>query len=170
MNEDTFAERVARLRKLGKVISGLDPEIRLEAFRILKDYVTGGASESARRKRGGGAEGPPPSPNGKEAFFAAREHGKPAENVKLMTAYLFSQYGSAPFTLAELATLAASVGLTVPQRIDMTLRQAKSGGKSLYTSAGRGKFKPTVHGETYLKETFQVSKGTLTKPDGEAAE
>jgi len=57
------------------------------------------------------------------------------------------------------------VGLTVPQRLDKTLLNAKEKGKALFTRAGRGQFKPTVHGEKYLKEQYSVTKGTQKKPE-----
>ena len=41
-------------------------------------------------------------------------------------------------------------------------------GKQLFVSAGRGQFKPTVHGEIYLKNSYKVKKGTKTRPKASA--
>ena len=64
---------------------------------------------------------------------------------------------------------AKDVGITIPERVDLTFLSAKEKGKNLFARAGLGKFKPTVHGEAYLKTTYSVKKGKKTRP-GEAAE
>jgi hypothetical protein len=84
---------------------------------------------------------------------------KPAENVMLLVARHYSRYGGESFTAADLRDEAARAGLTVPARIDMTLNQGGRKGKKFFQSLGRGAFRVTVHGETFLKETYQVKKG-----------
>jgi hypothetical protein len=56
--------------------------------------------------------------------------------------------------------MADDAGVTIPDRLNMTLAAAVENGKQLFASAGRGLFKPTVHGEIYLKTTYGVKKGT----------
>lgn len=167
MDEKNFKERVARLEQLGKVVEKLPPEVRAAAFALLEGYVAGTHSSGQSR-----VQTPKTSSAGstrgdaaildisdREAFFSQFEHDKPADNVKLLAAYLYSRYGSAPFPADELRTLADDVGITVPGRLDMTLLQAKERGKQLFARAARGSFKPTVHGESYLKATYRVRKG-----------
>jgi hypothetical protein len=62
--------------------------------------------------------------------------------------------------------LAKEVGVTIPERLDMTFLQAKRHGKKLFLRAGKKAFRPTVHGETFFKKTYQVSKGTQQKQQG----
>lgn len=163
MDEGTLKERVKRLQEINKVIAKLDPGIRGEAFSLLRDYVTGppGPGKDARR-HGGVVEHETDDDRG--AFFSNFDHDKPADNVNLLAAYHYKEYGCEAFFLGELRGMAGDVGLTIPGRIDMTLVQAKREGKKLYTRSGTGKFKPTVHGESYLKKTYSVSKGRKKKP------
>jgi hypothetical protein len=63
----------------------------------------------------------------------------------------------------EVKAVATNVGITIPDRVDMTLGNAAEDGKQLFTRVARGKFKPTVHGESYLKSTYEVKKGTKTR-------
>jgi hypothetical protein len=70
-------------------------------------------------------------------------------------------------TAKEAKEIADSVGITVPTRIDVTLKGAKRNQKSLLQNLGRGRFKPTVHGEKLFKESYKVTKGTKTKGENE---
>jgi hypothetical protein len=99
------------------------------------------------------------------SFYGKFSHDKPSDNVRLIAADLFQQYGSEPFSTEEMKTIAASVGITVPARVDATVIQAAEKGKKLFIRAGRGKFKPTVHGEAYLKTTYGVRKGTRVRTE-----
>lgn len=161
MDEKTFGERASRLEEIGKVINKLPSEIRLEAFSLLKGYV---ATNLATAGDGGKVEAGSENDGdidgmGDGGLFSEHNHEKPFENVYLVTAHLFQQHGSEPFTVAEIEAVAADAGITVPDRVDMTLRSAKDDGKNLYISPERGKFKPTVHGELYLKRVYKVKKG-----------
>lgn len=166
MDDKIFGERVSRLEEVGKIVNKLPSEIRLEAFGLLKGYVTKSIVTDAVPEdvgsdgdSGGAGDG---------GLFSKHIHEKPHENVSLIVAHLFQQYGSEPFTVAEIETVAADAGITVPARIDMTLRQAKENGNKLFQTAGRGKFKPTVHGELFLKSAYKVRKGTKTRPKASA--
>lgn len=102
-----------------------------------------------------------------EEFFSAHNHDKPADNARLIAAWFYREYGVEPFSVEEVSAKASGVGITIPARVDMTFVQAKEKGKKLFARAGRGKFKPTVHGEANLKATYSVKKGTK-KRAGEA--
>jgi len=82
----------------------------------------------------------------------------------LIAAWHYREFGVAPFSYKEIKELSDDAGLTIPDRLDMTLRNAQKEGKHSFTSAGRGKMKPTVHGEKRLKDTYHITKGNKKKP------
>jgi len=168
LDERNFKERASRLKQVGTVIEGLPAEIRTAAFELLRDYISSDSApekkkESAPAKTHTAGEGD----DDREAFFSSFEHEKPADNVKLLAAYLYREYGAQPFKAEEIKKLGDDVGITVPGRVDMTMRQATAEGKKLFSSPARGMFKPTVHGEAYLKKQYSVKKGTKAKPQDE---
>lgn len=163
MQSDTFKERVNRLKEVNEVIEKLDPSIRATAFSLLSDYVTGHAT---KEKPGAGkhsADDEITHTDGAE-LFAKHPDGRPSENVNLIAAYLYSEYGAQPFTLADIRSKADAVGITVPASLDMTLKQASRKGKALFQHTGRNEYKPTVNGELYFKNTYKVKKGTKPRP------
>ena len=97
------------------------------------------------------------------AFFAKFPHDKPAANVALLVARHYSKYGTQTFSTSELNEQAGAAGLVVPARIDMTLVDGGRGGKRFYQKLGPGRFRVTVHGEAYLRETYGVRKGSLRR-------
>ncbi|HXO22719.1 MAG TPA: hypothetical protein VOA87_22590 [Thermoanaerobaculia bacterium] len=101
-----------------------------------------------------------------ETFFKAFDHDKPADNAKLIAAYFYRTYGGESFSLDEVRQEANDVGLTIPDRVDMTFLQAMENGKKLFARAGKGKFKRTVHGQAHLKTTYSVKKGTQKRTGG----
>ena len=162
MNEEAYKTRVKRLKEVNNVIKLLDPAIRERAFELLKQYITSGTSgdgASVEQQNTSHVE----LTDDAEEFFSKFDHAKPADNAKLIAAYHYSQYGADGFSVDEMRRLADDVGLTVPDRLDMTFLDTRKDGKNLFKRAGRGKFKPTVHGEKYLKEAYKVKKGTKQK-------
>jgi len=97
-------------------------------------------------------------------FFAQIQHDKPAENAVALAAFYYSQYGSIEFSIAEMNSLSREVGVTIPERLDMTYLAAQRDGKNLFRRSGRGAFKPTVYGEAHFKKTYQATKGRKVKP------
>lgn len=165
MDSDTFHERVKRLKEANDVIKDLDPAIKEGALRLLEEYVVGHSviPKAAQQLHVGAASGSS-SEEGAAEFFAKFPEGKPSDNAVSIAAYVYSQYGAEPFKLDEIRETAKSVGLTIPTSLDMTLKQAQRDGKLLFQHTGRSEFKPTVHGELYLKKTYQVAKGTRRRP------
>ena len=164
MDEKEFKERAARLQEIAKVLEKLPVAVQPEAFGLLKGYVTKQADAPAAKHKPAQEH----EDSGDAAdFFGKFDHDKPSDNVRLIAAHFYREYGSAPFSTDDVKSTAASVGITVPDRVDATLRQAAEKGHKLFTSAGRGKFKPTVHGEANLKTTYQVKKGTKARPDAD---
>lgn len=164
MDEKEFKARADRLQHIGKVLEKLPAEVRSDAFDLLKGYVAEHSSGSSpAKKEVHKPEREDPGDSERE-FFCAFDHDKPADNAKLIAAYFYREYGVEPFSVEEVRQKANDVGITIPARVDMTFRQAKEKGKKLFAPAGRGKFKPTVHGEANMKVVFSVRKGTNRRP------
>lgn len=146
MDSKTYEEAVKRLGEVNGVITKLDPAIRQEAFSLLMPYIQGGsvvASQVRFQEGDGGSDGTEEDGavdlSETEQFFTTHEGGKPSENAYLCVAYLYSQYGAQPFSLDDVREVANQAGLTLPDRVDVTLAGAKKGGKPLFKRAGRGK-------------------------------
>jgi hypothetical protein len=173
MDEQAYADTVGRLKKVNEVVSDLDPAIRSEAFSILKDYVVGepvphSRTPTAKQRQQEKIEQHAETDgdidfSSAEDFFSKHDTKKPHENARLAAAWYFREYGSSPFSYDDIKAIGGEVGLTLPERIDMTLGAAKTGGKSLFKKAGRGRLRPTTHGETHMKTTYGIAKGTKTR-------
>ena len=165
MDEKMFKDRVKKLNEVNKIIEKLDPSIRAESFKILQGYILGKAklsgSDDQKNKESEDYDD-------RESFFRQFDQNKPSDNALLIAAYLYSQYGTSPFSSEDITELASDVGITIPSRCDMTFKKATKKGKKLFTKTGRGKYKPTVHGEAFLKDTYKVNKGRKTKEPEES--
>jgi hypothetical protein len=170
MDELTFRSRVQKIVEIAGVIEKLPPEIRAQAFTLLAPYVGESPSKAklhddrltADKQESGGDDS-----DTRGAFFGRFDHSKPADNVKLIFAYWYSQFGNAPLSVKGLKAIADEVGLTIPDNSRMTVTNAQANSKSLFTNEGRGLWRPTVHGEAYLKETYSVRKGTSSPPQSD---
>lgn len=161
MNEDEFIKRVTRLERVASILEKFPPEIRAAAFLLLKDYVEQTDNQSPSKSTGGkGKDEPPEDTRSKEKFFGEFAHDKPSDNVRLIAAFLYQEHGVQPFSVEDVRQIANDVGITIPDRVDMTLVAALEHSKKLFTRAGKGNFKVTVHGERYLKNAYSISKGT----------
>jgi hypothetical protein len=161
-----FNEVVARLKEVNDVVSKLDESIRAEGFALLRPYIVGAGSKSVQTGNTEPDATPPADTTDAEAFFTAHPEGKPSDNLVLSAAYLYSQYGTEPFSLDDLRDIAHNTGLTIPASPIMTLK-AKRKGKALFQRIGQNKYRPTVHGEAYFKATLGVQKGTKKRPSGD---
>lgn len=161
MDEKMFQERVKKLNEVNKIIEKLDPSIRAESFKLLQIYITGKEKVTDGSDDAGEETGQ--HDVDKESFFKQFDHTKPSDNALLIAAYLYSQFGSSRFTTEDIKELADDVGITIPERCDMTFKKTQKKGKNLFTLNGRGKYKPTVYGEAFLKETYKVKKGKKLK-------
>ena len=163
-------ELTEKLKSLEEQVAVIkDAGLRRIAFeKLLEATLPSGKTQSAQQ--GGKGEVFAVSrrdqkPGDIESFFSALADGKPADNAIAIAAYHYSQYGSATFTTEEISEIAKDVGLTVPERLDMTFVQGKREGKTLFRRAGRGAFRPTVHAEAFFKMTYRVAKGTKQKAE-----
>jgi len=98
------------------------------------------------------------------AFFNREGDMKPADYVQLCAAYHYSLYGACAFPVTELKTIAANAGVVLPDRADMTLRNATQKGKKLFQPSGSGAFKPTAAGCLHFAEKWKVKPGRRAKP------
>lgn len=166
MSDEQVKEVKKKLLEINQIISELDPAIRVQAFEILaphyfeerlpkKTIVEKKAEKTEKVEK--------ISTEDEATFFRTFSHKKPFDNVHLIVAWYFSQFGLFPITTKFLRQKADDVGLTIPERPDSTMRKATKNGKNLYRKQGNG-YQPTVHGEANLKEIYKVSKGTKTFP------
>jgi len=167
LDADEFKEVVARLKEVNEVISSLDEAIRAAGFAVLRPYIVGGTEHQREEGQEAVITTTAADTTDAESFFTAHPEGKPADNVILIAAYLYSQYGSEPFSLDDVRGVANSTGLTIPARPDMTIRACKRNGKTLFRTVGYNQYSPTVHGEAYFKTTLGVQKGTKQRASGE---
>ena len=98
-----------------------------------------------------------------DKFFKANSQKKPSDNVYLIFAWFYSQYGSVPISKKLIQQKASKVGLIIPNEPDATLRSAGKNTKPRFRKVEKG-YQLTVHGEIYLKEIFKVDKGTKEFP------
>lgn len=165
-------EAKSLLLDIDKTVAKLDESFREKAFDILAGIAFGGKVAppappvGAKKGEQGGAAIELDTEDLGE-FVGRFDHDKEKDNVRLMVAWLYSQYGNKPFLLQEVRDLAHAVGLTIPARIDMTIKTAKRNKKSLFQSTRRGWYRLTVEGERYMKDTYDVKKGTKPRPTEE---
>jgi len=163
MDEKEFKRRVEQLEKIGNILEKLPAEIRSDAFNFLKDAIAERSSISSAKNVPGKTKAESIEST-EEEFFRKFDLKKPADNANLIAAYFYREYGTEPFTAEEVRQKASEIGITIPTRPDNTFRYATEKTKKLFALAGKGTFKPTVHGEAYLKETYGVNKGTKKRP------
>ena len=158
------------------MVKDLDPALQQEAVKILSPYATGrGVSGSTALGADGGEGGSTHSENGAPAditdlrsrLLEAHGEEKPADNALMCAAVWFAEYGKEPFSLDQLRAIANEMGVTLPDRLDMTISAGKRKGKKLFNRARTGYYAPTVHGETFLKTTYGVKQGTKKPPGAE---
>jgi hypothetical protein len=157
-------EAKKKLQEINETILTLDPAIRLQAFEILAPLyfnVLPRKQEHVGQKGADKKEKAQPELfSGEDAseFFGGFDHKKPKDNVLLIAAWLYSQFGVFPITRANIMDLAASAGLIVPPRSDNTMRSAKHNGKTLFQQKGKA-WQLTLTGEQYMKEQYSILKG-----------
>lgn len=161
MTSDKIKEAIEKLLEINQIISKLDPAIRSSAFDILVPLVF--KENSVENKTSTGGKKPQRSPVDKEEFLNSFQHDKPKDNVLLLSAWLYSQYGVFPITKAFLDEEASNAGLTIPVRSDNTMRVAKHKGKNLFRQKNSG-WQLTVAGEAHLKTIYVVRKGSQAAP------
>lgn len=97
------------------------------------------------------------------AFFNRDEDMKPADYAQLCAAYHYSTYGASAFSIIELKAIATDAGVVLPDRVDMTLRNAMHKGKKLFQPFGSGAFKPTAAACLHFADKWKVKPGKKAK-------
>jgi len=167
MDKKKIEEVKAALIEINELVAQLDPSIRAAAFDILRPHYFG-RKQTEGKKEGQSSEeehtdADQHAPSELADFISSYDHKKPADNVLLLAAWLYSTYGVYPITAKEIKELGDSCGLIVPGRPDNTMRQAKNKGKNLFNQQGKG-WQPTVSGEIHFKDKYKVKKGTKPIP------
>lgn len=147
----------AKLSDINAIISKLDPAIKLAAFDFLKDLLLSEHSPDSSTIKT--KDSPSLTPGDVRDFYASFNPGKPADSALVLSGWFYTQRGNNSFTLEELRTLFDDVGVPMPDRIDMTLRNSARNGKKLFQNAGHGNYRPTVHGENYFKAEMNLKPG-----------
>ena len=98
------------------------------------------------------------------SFFNRDSEMKPADYAQLCAAYHYSDYGVSAFSITELKAIATEAGVVLPDRVDMTLRNAMHKGKKLFQPSGAGSFKPTAAAGVHFAEKWKVKPGKKIKP------
>lgn len=158
MTNKRINELKTKLEEINTFVASLDPSIRLAAFEILKPYYFEEIHEEPQEH----------VIESKDIgyFMNKFDHTKPSDNILLIIAWLFSQHGVFMITKKIIDKYASKIGLTVPKRPDMTMKNAKYKKKSLFIKKGNG-YEVTVNGELYLKNTYKVEKGKKPIPEEE---
>ena len=169
MKNAKIDEVKGKLLEINDVIKQLDESLRATALQVLVPIYFPDAGENQKQSascaKGNQDEVKPEPPDTDDLgnFLASFEQSKPAENVILLVAWLYSRYGAYPVSAKEVQELGNSCGLVIPNRPDNTMRQAKNDGKNLFTQQGKG-WRLTVTGELYMKSKFNVKKGNTPLP------
>jgi hypothetical protein len=160
----TDIKKVTELKKeisdLNSFIKGLEPEIRLACFEVLKPYILGdipnaSSTEAAAVKSGGDVV----QKGDVRDFFASFDPQKPADSTLVLAAWFYTQRGNTAFSLEEIYELFDEVGTPRPNKVNMTLKACSRKGKKLFMNAGHGKFRPNVNGENYFKSEMNLRPG-----------
>lgn len=166
MASDKIKDATEKLLEINQIITKLDPAIRSSAFDILAPLIFEEEAEAGQKPGGGQKKHKTINTADKEKFLSSFEHDRPKDNVLLIAAWLYSQYGVFPITKALMDEEASNAGQTVPERPDNTMRTAKQKGKNLFRQKNSG-WQLTVAGEAYLKATYTVKKGNKPAPEEE---
>lgn len=167
MASDKIKGTTEKLLEINQIISKLDPAIRGSAFDILMPLVFEEDIDNSKPSSTGSKTHRTTNTADKETFLGSFEHDRPKDNVLLIAAWLYSQYGVFPITKALLTEESSNAGLTIPDRPDNTMRTAKQKGKNLFRQKNSG-WQITVAGEAYLKATYSVKKGNKPAPEEKA--
>jgi len=167
MGKDSLDEVKSKLMEMNQVITQLDPAIRAAAFDVIVPYYF----ESRVAKKPKGSVKPKVDPEKKSnidttdlgAFIGNYEPEKPKDNVMLLVAWLYSQYGAYPIKVQQIKDLANECGMVIPARSDNTMRKAKDKGKNLFVQQGKG-WKLTVSGELFMQSEYNIKKGNSSIP------
>jgi len=164
MDENRIQEIKDKLTKLNEFVAGLDPELKPKAISLLLPLYFDEKELKFTPLQIGDVEHHDVNVlDDEHEFFGSFNHEKSAENVVMIAAWLYSQYGVYSITQEEVKDYASRLGITIASRTDNTLRTVANNKKNLFRQIGRG-WEPTLAGESYFKENYKVKKGNKTRP------
>lgn len=163
MDENRIQEIKEKLIKINEFVSGLDPELKRTALNLLLPLYFDEKEIKVAAIKTDGVDLDPGASDDEHVFFTSFNHEKPAENVVMIAAWLYSQYGVYPITPEEVKDFATRLGITIASRADNTLRTIARDGKNLFRQVGRG-WEPTLPAESHFKEFYKVKKGNKPRP------
>lgn len=169
MKNTKIEDAKTNLLEINELIKQLDESLRETALQVLVPMYFPDTSKQEKSEAIGpkdkkeAEESAVPDMDDIGSFIVSFEKSKPAENVMMLVAWLYSKYGVYPISTKEIQELGDSCGLILPSRPDNTLRQAKSDGKGLFQQQGKA-WRLTVSGELYMKNQFKVKKGNKPLP------
>ncbi len=162
MDEQELKRLASRLRQVNDVLTDLDPEIRGEAFALLKDYVTASQGEEAEEKPRTRSQtkvnGDPAA--GEELLIEKHLSDADHENALLALAILYQRHGRGPYQQRDVSAVADQYKLNMPKRLDMFFRNATRGDPPTQVIRKQADgWKITPGGETWIKQEYGVNKG-----------
>jgi hypothetical protein len=169
MDDAEFEASVKRLKAVNKVIEGVDPAIRADAFKLLQTYVLGKSSggediDGAHNGRNGGPATQALDDESIQNLIDEHMSDVATENGILVTAIFYSMHGRGPFEVKELSGFAATHGVLFPDQFHKTVAKRKHDGNNIVRKVVGG-YLITASGEAFLKQAYGVSRGTQPKPE-----
>ena len=168
MNETRIQEVKDKLTKINEFVNGLDTELKSIAISLLLPlyFDEKETTFESIKKNNENVDDVSDSSDDEYKFFSSYDHDKPSDNVVMIAAWLYSQYGVYPITQDEVKEYANRLGITIASRVDMTFGSVSRDGKKLFRQTGRG-YEPTLPGEGHFKELYKVRKGNKPRPISE---
>ena len=155
-----FDEVKAKLLEINDVIRQVDQSLRVPALQVLLPVYFPEASEwrtaNSHESDHGAADAL--GVDNFNDFMAPFKELKPAKNVILIVAWLYSRCGSDTFFLSQIQELGKLFDVPLPNRPDNTMRQAQSEDKKLFVQHGKG-WRLSETGESYIVSRFKIEKG-----------
>ena len=154
---------------IDQTVAKLDQSVREKAFDILAGIAFSGKgtsprpSDEAEDDKGKGAA-VTEDMDDLHAFVDRFPHDREKDNVRLLAAWLYKQYGNKSFSLQGITALAEAAGLPIPSRVDMTLKGSMRNKKPLFQGRGRGRYQLAAEGRKYVTDIYEVKVGKKPRP------
>ena len=156
------AKKISHVDKLSVVIKALEPleaEERKKILSAANAYLLGGACAS------GGSGGPGFLSGAGSGEISSKlgdilkknDNLRPGHKAAVVAFHRMKSNRTDKLSLDELRQLYDDIGLTPPDRLDMTIRSAISDGNKLFKRMGQGFYGLTYHGQELAKRASSSS-------------
>lgn len=149
----TSPKKQEHILALNTVLTALDPLPLEDRKRVIA------AASAFLFEQGQSLEGPKGSGEQKNEIkgdighvIAKNGNLRPGQKAAVIANYLLAKKGVDDFKLEELKKLYVDIGITPPDRMDMTLKGAFSKGNKLFRATGRNSYGLTFHGKELAKQ------------------